>query len=170
MCAPSEDPTESFPTTGTILKIKEVAYLPDGRSLVNTTGTRRFQVISHQMKDGYNTAKVKWLVDDVEDEVEEIRKLHLNGFEMLEFWFGHLTSEQQDCIVSAIGNMPKQEQLDCSKNDQPAWLWWALGALPLQNKPKLIILAMTSVVERLRSIMRFLMVMIKMQQRSVAKQ
>ncbi|XP_031551541.1 LON peptidase N-terminal domain and RING finger protein 3-like [Actinia tenebrosa] len=171
MCVINED--SSFPTIGTILKIKEVAYLQDGRSLINTIGTRRFQLISHYMKDGYNVAKVKWLIDEVEDdkeEAEEIKKLHANGFKMLEFWFNCLKSQQQKCIIDAIGSMPEKEEFNPSTNDQPSWLWWALAALPLQDKPKLIILAMPSVVERLRSIMRFLMLMIKMQQKSAKKE
>lgn len=171
MCVLSED--SSFPTIGTILKIKEVAYLQDGRSLINTMGTRRFKLLSHDMKDGYNVAKVKWLVDEVEDdeeEVKEIKRLHENGFKMLKFWFNCLTSQQQECIIDAIGSMPEKEELDSRKNDQPSWLWWALAALPLQDKPKIIILAMTSVVERLRSISRFLMLMIKMQQRNTKKE
>lgn len=171
MCVASED--SSFPTIGTILKIKEVAYLQDGRSLINTIGTRRFQVLSHYMKDGYNVGKVKCLFDEVEDDREElieIKSLHENGFKMLEFWFNNLTPKQQECIVDAIGSMPEKDKLDSRKSDQPLWVWWALGALPLQDKPKLIILAMTSVVERLRSITRFLMCLIKMQQRNNKKE
>lgn len=33
--------------------------LPDGRSLVDTIGTRRFRVLENSMLDGYHTAKVR---------------------------------------------------------------------------------------------------------------
>lgn len=169
MCAPSTDPNQPFAATGTMLKISDVAYLPDGRSLINTEGFKRFQVISCAVKDGYNVAKVKWLIDEnVESEGEksEIQKIHVNGFKLLKFWYDKLSEEQKGCIVNAIGEMPKLESIEILSNDQPKWLWWALAALPLMDKPKLIILSMTSVLERLRSIMRFIMLMIKMQERN----
>jgi len=38
--------------------------LPDGRSLVSTTGVRRFRVLSRDVQDGYHVAAVEWLQDD----------------------------------------------------------------------------------------------------------
>lgn len=171
MCTQSPDANHPFATTGTMLKISDVAYLPDGRSLINTEGAQRFEVLSFGVKDGYNVAKVRYLVDenvDSEEEKNEILKLHENGYKLLKFWFGKLSTEQKDCIVNAIGNMPNQDEMESQTNDEPKWLWWALAALPLMDKPKLIILSMTSKLERLRSIWRFMVMMIKIQERNSA--
>lgn len=164
MCAPSSNDNEPYAGIGTMLKISDIAYLPDGRSLINTEGVRRFQVISSEMKDGYNVAKVKWLDDEKvgsKEEEAEIMKLHVNGYKLLKFWFNNLSNEQRECIVNAIGDIPAPENLQSMSSDKPSWLWWALAASPLMDKPKLIILSMPSVLERLRSMWRFLMLMIK---------
>jgi len=172
MCTQSPDPNYPFAMTGTMLKISDVAYLPDGRSLINTEGARRFEVLSYSVKDGYNVAKVRYLVDEKvesDEEKSEILKLHTSGYKLLKFWFDKLSTEQKDCIVNAIGDLPDLEELNWHVNDEPKWMWWALAAMPLMDKPKLIILSMTSILERLRSIWRFMVMMIKMQEKNAAR-
>ena len=39
-------------------------YFPDGRSLVQCVGGKRFKVLSRGQRDGYNTAKVQFLSDN----------------------------------------------------------------------------------------------------------
>ena len=46
-----------------MLEIRDVQYFPDGRSLVDTVGGRRFRVIERSHRDGYDTAKVEYLED-----------------------------------------------------------------------------------------------------------
>jgi Lon protease-like protein len=41
--------------------------LEDGRSIIQTTGTRRFRMLKKSEKDGYLVANVEW-IDDTEDE------------------------------------------------------------------------------------------------------
>ncbi len=48
---------------GTILEIRHIEYLPDGRSILDTRGSRRFKVLERAMRDGYNTAKVEYITD-----------------------------------------------------------------------------------------------------------
>ena len=43
MCAFSEDPDKEFSDYGTILRIENVSFLPDGRSIVETTAVRRYR-------------------------------------------------------------------------------------------------------------------------------
>ena len=59
MCAPVEP--RGYCDYGTTLEIRDIRYLPDGRSVLNTIGKRRFKVISRSDKDGYNTAIVEFL-------------------------------------------------------------------------------------------------------------
>ena len=48
-----------------MLEIRDIQYFDDGRSVVDTIGGRRFKVLSRGVKDGYNTANVEFLHDDV---------------------------------------------------------------------------------------------------------
>lgn len=48
-----------------MLEIRDIQYFEDGRSVVDTVGGRRFKVLSRGVKDGYNTAKVEFLHDEV---------------------------------------------------------------------------------------------------------
>lgn len=48
-----------------MLEIRDIQYFDDGRSVVDTIGGRRFKVLSRDMKDGYNIAKVEWVQDEV---------------------------------------------------------------------------------------------------------
>ena len=46
-----------------MLEIRDVQYFPDGRSIVDCIGGRRFKVKSRGHKNGYHTAKVEFLAD-----------------------------------------------------------------------------------------------------------
>ena len=50
-----------YADSGTMLEVRDVKYTPDGRSIVNTVGSRRFKIVSKSVKDGYNTAVVEFL-------------------------------------------------------------------------------------------------------------
>ena len=52
-----------FSEMGTMLEIRDVQYFPDGRSVVDCMGGRRFKVKERGTRDGYNTAKVEFLTD-----------------------------------------------------------------------------------------------------------
>ena len=54
-----------FSDYGTMLEIRDIQYFEDGRSVVDTIGGKRFKVLSRGVKDGYNTAKVEYLHDEV---------------------------------------------------------------------------------------------------------
>lgn len=61
-------------------------FFPDGRSVVDTIGVSRFKVLSHGQRDGYNTAKIEYLVDkkvgseEVRVSVLFVRACHLRHF------------------------------------------------------------------------------------------
>lgn len=46
-----------------MLEIRDIKFFPDGRSVVDTIGGRRFRVLSRGTKDGYCTARVEFLQD-----------------------------------------------------------------------------------------------------------
>ena len=44
---------------GTMLEIKSVQMLPDGRSMVETIGTHRFRIMETGTLDGYMVARIE---------------------------------------------------------------------------------------------------------------
>lgn len=52
-----------FADYGCLLEIRDVKFFSDGRSVVDTIGRRRFKVIQHNERDGYNTADIEYLED-----------------------------------------------------------------------------------------------------------
>jgi len=52
-----------FADYGCILEIRNVEFFADGRSVVDSIGKRRFKVIQHSQRDGYNTADIEYIED-----------------------------------------------------------------------------------------------------------
>ncbi|KAF7551642.1 hypothetical protein G7Z17_g4883 [Cylindrodendrum hubeiense] len=67
--SPGGDGAE-FHELGTLLRIVNVQYYPDGRSLIETVGLSRFRVLRHGYLDGYTVGKTE-RVDDVSLQEEE---------------------------------------------------------------------------------------------------
>ncbi|KAM5372877.1 hypothetical protein ACJZ2D_007334 [Fusarium nematophilum] len=67
---PQDTEDADFHELGTLLRIVNIQYYPDGRSLIETVGLSRFRVRSHSYLDGYTVAKTE-RVDDVSLEEEE---------------------------------------------------------------------------------------------------
>ncbi|GLD72211.1 LON peptidase N-terminal domain and RING finger protein 3-like protein, partial [Lates japonicus] len=57
------DNLKGFADYGCLLEIRDVKFFSDGRSVVDTIGRRRFKVIQHKERDGYNTADIEYLED-----------------------------------------------------------------------------------------------------------
>ncbi|EWY86987.1 hypothetical protein FOYG_11292 [Fusarium oxysporum NRRL 32931] len=60
----------NFHELGTLLRIVNVQFFPDGRSLIETVGLSRFRVLEHSYLDGYIVGKTE-RIDDVSLEDEE---------------------------------------------------------------------------------------------------
>jgi hypothetical protein len=59
-----------FHELGTLLRIVNIQFYPDGRSLIETVGLSRFRVLDHGFIDGYMVGKTE-RVDDISLEDEE---------------------------------------------------------------------------------------------------
>lgn len=55
---------------GTMLEINDIKFFPDGRSVVDTVGGRRFRVLEKGMREGYHIAKVEFLNEVRVEEAE----------------------------------------------------------------------------------------------------
>uniref|UniRef100_A0A1A8MXS7 LON peptidase N-terminal domain and ring finger 3 n=1 Tax=Nothobranchius pienaari TaxID=704102 RepID=A0A1A8MXS7_9TELE len=155
------DNVKGFADYGCLLEIRDVKFFSDGRSVVDTTGGRRFKVIQHRERDGYNTADIEYLEDvKVEGEAErELQCLHDGVYEQALIWVNSLKAEQKERIEGHFGPMPqKDSDLQASPNG-PSWCWWLLAVLPLEGRAQLPFLALTSLKDRLSGIRKVLLFM-----------
>uniref|UniRef100_A0A7N8XU14 LON peptidase N-terminal domain and ring finger 2 n=1 Tax=Mastacembelus armatus TaxID=205130 RepID=A0A7N8XU14_9TELE len=152
------DELKGFANYGCMLQVRDVKFFPDGRSVVDTIGVSRFKVISHGQRDGYNTAKIEYLEDKkVEgEELVELLKLHDSVYDQANSWFTSLKDNMKSQILSHFGHLPSKDPDPQASPSGPAWSWWLLAVLPLENRAQLTILAMTSLKDRLIAIRRVL--------------
>ncbi|XP_075941222.1 LON peptidase N-terminal domain and RING finger protein 2 isoform X2 [Anarhichas minor] len=152
------DELKGFADYGCMLEVRDVKFFPDGRSVVDTIGVSRFKVLSHGQRDGYNTAKIEYLEDKkVEgEELGELLKLHNAVYEQANNWFTSLKDNMKSQILSHFGHLPSKDPNPQASPSGPAWCWWLLAVLPLENRAQLTILAMTSLKDRLIAIRRVL--------------
>ncbi|XP_042350444.1 LON peptidase N-terminal domain and RING finger protein 2 [Plectropomus leopardus] len=152
------DELKGFADYGCLLEVRDVKFFPDGRSVVDTIGVSRFKVLSHGQRDGYNTAKIEYLEDKkVEgEELVELLKLHDSVYEQANNWFTSLKDNMKSQILSHFGHLPSKDPNPQASPSGPAWCWWLLAVLPLENRAQLTILAMTSLKDRLNAIRRVL--------------
>ncbi|KAM9319410.1 LON peptidase N-terminal domain and RING finger protein 2 [Gastrophryne carolinensis] len=153
------DELKGFADYGCMLQVRDVKFFPDGRSVVDTIGLNRFKVLSHGQRDGYNTADIEYLEDKKVEgqEYEELLTLHNSVYDQAFAWFSSLKDNLKAQILSHFGPIPSKESDPQISPSGPAWCWWMLAVLPLENKAQLTILAMTSLKDRLHAIRRVLL-------------
>ncbi|XP_022614288.1 LON peptidase N-terminal domain and RING finger protein 1 [Seriola dumerili] len=153
------DPQKGFADYGCMLIIRSVHFLPDGRSVVDTIGGKRFRVLSRGMKDGYSTADIEHLEDtrvEDSDELERLQELHDAVYEQARVWFQNLKIRFHNQILQHFGPMPEQEADIQATPNGPACCWWLLAVLPIDPRYQLSVLSMTSLKERLVKIQHIL--------------
>ncbi|XP_063303919.1 LON peptidase N-terminal domain and RING finger protein 1-like [Pelobates fuscus] len=137
---------KSFADYGCMLEILNLDYLPDGRSLVETVGRRRFQVKQRGLLDGYHTAEVEYLVDKrlEGEELQEVEHLNNMVYQLLQDCF-----TQHSHVFVNHGHPPLKEDNIQDSPDGPSWCWWLLSVLPLDPSYQMFIFSMTSLKDRL---------------------
>ncbi|KAM9792870.1 LON peptidase N-terminal domain and RING finger protein 1 [Neosynchiropus ocellatus] len=153
------DPQKGFADYGCMLIIRSVHFLPDGRSVVDTVGGKRFRVLTRGMKDGYSIADIEHLEDTrVEDreELQSLQELHDNVYEQACVWFQNLKIRFHNQILQHFGPMPGREEDIQATANGPACCWWLLAVLPIDPRYQLSVLSMTSLRERLEKIQQIL--------------
>ncbi|XP_072519973.1 LON peptidase N-terminal domain and RING finger protein 3-like [Salminus brasiliensis] len=159
MC--TSDPNRGFADYGCMLEIRNVEFFADGRSVVDTIGKRRFKVIQHSQRDGYNTADIEYL-EDVKvtgDAAAELGTLHDMVYDQALVWVNSLKPEQKERIEGHFGPMPVKDSDPQASPNGPSWCWWLLAVLPLEGRAQLPFLALTSLKDRLTGIRRVLLLM-----------
>ncbi|KAM4585190.1 LON peptidase N-terminal domain and RING finger protein 1 [Odontesthes bonariensis] len=153
------DPQKGFADHGCMLIIRSVHFLPDGRSVVDTIGGKRFRVLARGLKDGYSTADIEHLKDSrVEDggELEKLQELHDAVYEQAQVWFQNLKIRFHNQILQHFGPMPEREADIQATPNGPACCWWLLAVLPIDPRYQLSVLSMTSLKDRLVKIQHIL--------------
>uniref|UniRef100_A0A3Q1G1R4 LON peptidase N-terminal domain and ring finger 1 n=1 Tax=Acanthochromis polyacanthus TaxID=80966 RepID=A0A3Q1G1R4_9TELE len=151
--------SQKFVDYGCMLIIRSVHFLPDGRSVVDTIGGKRFRVLSRGMKDGYSTADIEHLEDsrvEDSDELERLQELHDAVYEQARVWFQNLKVHFHNQILQHFGPMPDREADIQATPNGPACCWWLLAVLPIDPRYQLSVLSMTSLKERLVKIQQIL--------------
>ncbi|XP_041653429.1 LON peptidase N-terminal domain and RING finger protein 3-like [Cheilinus undulatus] len=156
-----EDSLKGFADYGCLLEIRDVKFFSDGRSVVDTIGRRRFKVIQHSKRDGYNTADIEYLEDvKVEGVAElELQSLHDTVYDQALVWVNSLKTEQKERIEGHFGPMPGKDSVLQASPNGPSWCWWLLAVLPLEGRAQLPFLALTSLKDRLSGIRKVLLFM-----------
>ena len=94
-----------------MLEIRDIQFFDDGRSIVDTMGSKRFKVLNRSILDGYNTAQIEFLEDDPipEDQIEELKKLHDETLQQAVDWFEGSATSIRSGIIANYGSLPEKE-------------------------------------------------------------
>lgn len=131
--------TKRYSDFGTMLNIRDCVQLADGRSILSTVGGRRFRVVERNEKDGYDTAKVQYINDEpvCADLLSfKVRKLHDRVLNMAISWYESLPDKSKVEILKSYGDMPELEREWESIQDGPAWSWYIIALMPLNQTLK----------------------------------
>ncbi|KAI4140071.1 MAG: hypothetical protein L6R39_005971 [Caloplaca ligustica] len=156
---------EHFKPYGTLLKIRNLEMMPDGRSVIETVGLSRFRVRSWDMLDGYIIGDID-RVDDVplaEEEQAEATETtgvppspndlgaqidRMSTVQLLKIGTDFVTRMRaasapwlHESVIAAYGPPPE---------DPALFPYWFASILPVSEEEKYKLLPTTSVRERLK--------------------
>ena len=159
---------------GTVLHVSRVEIFPDGRSLLETQGLYRFQVLEGAIHDGYHVGRIQRIDDLPLAEEESAEALETSGPEPAEDdpegQIDHMSTQAllQHCldfvqqartrsadwlherILAAYGQPP---------TDAATFPFWFASVLPINDDEKYRLLPITSVRQRLKMTVRWIKVL-----------
>ncbi|KAL8835700.1 MAG: hypothetical protein Q9170_003202 [Blastenia crenularia] len=154
-----------FKQYGTLLQVRDLEMMPDGRSLIETVGLSRFRVKSWDMLDGYIVGNIERL-DDVplaeEEQIEatetshppasstdlgaqidqmSTQQLHRLSVDFVMRMRAASASWLHDRVIAAYGPIPE---------DPAIFPYWLASVLPIAEEEKYKLIPTTSVRDRLK--------------------
>lgn len=154
-----------FMEYGTLLRIENVQFLADGRSIIETKGVSRFRVKAHDQLDGYTVGNIERVEDvsvaeeerleaeetslapaadnDIEGQIRRMptRELLMLGLEFIIRMQGRSAHWLHERILQAYGGPPE---------DAALFPFWFASILPINDEWKYQLLQTTSVRARLK--------------------
>jgi Lon protease-like protein len=115
---------------GCTLEITKITMLVDGRSYIETRGTRRFRILEKREQDGYMVGKVQWIDEDEisSDEIEHYRRLVEEARALLSSILSiGFQNENIQKLLAQAGDVPGNDQ-DFS--------FWLASLLPVSTDTK----------------------------------
>lgn len=137
---------------GTMAKISNMQLLPDGRSLIETVGERRFMILDTWEQDGYTCGRVEWIDEQqvtLEEEQTVVKGLADQSFALANQVMNTVGQQTRQQIETKIGKIPpanKPEELSF-------WLCALLSLSVLPANEKLVVLKQTSTKARLEYVL-----------------
>lgn len=170
------DDESGFAELGTVLRIVNVEFFPDGRSLLETVGISRFRIIRHGMLDGYVVAKTERINDISIADEEQLEALEAGGAVSGSGRAASPAAARFPTSTQEVEGLPTQNLMDFAtdfvrrmRGQSVAWLtgrilaiygecphdpalfpWWFANILPVRETEKYRLLGTTSVRERLK--------------------
>lgn len=128
----------SYSDYGTVLDIRDCILLGNGCSILSTVGCKRFKVIKRNEKDGYDTAKVEYISDEPisQERLATLKLLNDAVFHKASDWYNSLPRHILNEIHKSFGPMPFIEDDLEYISDGPAWAWYIIALLPLNQNLK----------------------------------
>nr|XP_009858831.1 LON peptidase N-terminal domain and RING finger protein 3 isoform X1 [Ciona intestinalis] len=151
MCMRSPD--KPHHDNGTTLRVKNVKFFPDGRSVVDSVGNRRFVTKHSQKRDGYHVATLKFIEDTKirDEDIEKLTRIVDKVYDEAREWFSSVTPPLKQKITLHFGDLPTK-QYGFNTENGPDWLWWVLAVLPVEDTYKASIVGKNNLQERLLTI------------------
>ncbi|KAH9811848.1 PUA-like domain-containing protein [Melampsora americana] len=142
---------------GTLVEIKSIEFLQDGRSLVETLGLIRFEILEIKSMDGYQVGKVKW-IEDIQTELESQLQSDSNQEESIENlmevcleFLKVLRSGSTPWVLQRLNNT-----FGPTPSDPVQFSYWMAMVLPMSDQHKSQLLPITSVRLRLKLIVHWI--------------
>lgn len=169
---PGEDPDCPTAQFGTILRVYNVQYLEDGRSLVETQGEDRFRLERWGVRDGYMVGHVELLPDDGTDgDADDNEASSLLSAADLGLDLGN---DDSDCTIEEIlaeasqfianlrnGSAPwLLQRVELTHGEVPddptVFAFWVASLIPVDEDEKYLLLKARGVRTRLRIILHWI--------------
>ncbi len=153
-----------FMETGTMLEIRNLELLPDGRSLVETTGSFRFKVVEWGQRDGYTVGKTIRIDDDpieVEEEMEAQEVLHPQQendkmttaqlIERCKEFARQMTTSSPQWLLQRL-----QHTYGEAPEDPAVFAYWLASIVPIADEEKYRMLSTTTVRDRYKLVLEWI--------------